>query len=209
MFAHSSFSHSVILWYLQSAFSGPNLFNCSWALQLPGKNNEMQPDLSNTRATFNFCFAAKVRSNFPCCLQNERSKKKTNKLPKKTLYVSLVSFLEEWKCNFLQGETRDATNGCWLKMFSPSFLYSLSISLCLSFCFLLCESIPLLVIKLHLNFFYLSFFRFLWIVHCTLFVVPFPLALSFSPFFSPFYRIVSLLVCDSFTIQSIFPEALR
>lgn len=137
VFAHffvASFSHLVIP---PVCVQWSNLFNCSWALQLPGKNNEMQPDLSNTRATFNFCFAAKVRRNFPCCLQNERSKKKTNKLLKKTLYVSLVSFLEEWKCNFLQGEARDATNGSWLKMFSPSFLHSLPHFLSIPLCLLL------------------------------------------------------------------------
>lgn len=121
-------AHSIVPWF--SHLVNPpvcvqctNLFNCNWARQLPGKSNEMQPDLSNTRAIFNFCFAAKVQRNFPCCLQNERSKKKTNKLPKKTLYVSLVSFLEKWKCNFLQGEARDPANGSWLH----SFLHSVSL----------------------------------------------------------------------------------
>lgn len=100
---------------------------------------------------------------------------------------------------------------------SPSISLHPSYSSPLSLSLTVCESIPLLVIKLHLNFFYLSFSSIPVdcpsdaAVCCVFSFLSLTLSLSLTILLLAFASccIVSLLVCDSFTIQSVFPEALR
>lgn len=105
-------------------------------------------------STFNFVFLlAKVLCNFPCCLQNERSKKQTKQIAKEN-FVRFARFGFRTKCWMVRvGDNeknailcKELGFGCefaercciWLAIVSPILLWP-------------GESIPLLVIKLHFS----------------------------------------------------------